>query len=230
MATNSNPLVGAAWGGQPQSPLGVTNPLQLPQSAEPTNSTNPFNISDPMTTKNIQRSLSLSNLQTGEDRNALIPQFAQLFGQYGGDAAGFFKQLMNLGSPYYQQKQSEGFTQGVNQNQNASAEARQKLNAQGYGSTPSGANAAMIGGMEMQGSNNLAEQYLQNLFQNEAMQVQGGTGLASMAQMFDPSKLTQQSSPTTPMQSPSLAEQFSQIVGSLSGAGYSTPSGGGATL
>lgn len=132
--------------------------------------------------------------------------------QYGGQAGDFFKNLMNLGSPYYQQKQLEGFQQGVQQNQNASAQAQEQLRAQGYGNTPSGANAAMIGGMNQAGSQSLAEQYLQNLFQNELMQGMGAQGITQLAGMFNPAQLLGGTSLGANVQAPSTFFQNMQSV------------------
>jgi len=133
--------------------------------------------------------------------------------------------LMNLGSPYYQQQQQAGFTQGVGQNQNAAAQAKQQLQSQGYGNTPSGANAAMIGGMAQQGSQNLAEQYLQNLFQNEAMQAQGASGISQLAGMFNPAQLLGGTSLGANVQAPSTFfqnfDQTAQGIAALLGGGSS---------
>ncbi len=169
----------------------------------------------------------LNNIIAGQMKNQLAPQFAQLMQQYGGQAGDFFKQLMNLGSPYYQQKQQEGFTQGVQQNQNAAGMAKQQLGAQGYGNTPSGANAAMIGGMQQAGSQSLAENYLQNLFQNEQMQAQGAAGLGQMAQLFNPTQLLGGTSLGSPVQSgPSFFNNFATMWNAIKPGG-STPVGGG---
>src|SRR5262249_17442159 len=137
---------------------------------------NPGGYSNPRGPYEIQRNVALNNIVAGQLKNQLAPQFAQLMGQYGKNAGDYFKQLTDLGSPYYRQHQAEAFTQGNKANQDASALAQQQLAARGFGNTPSGANAAMIGGMAMQGSQNLAEQYLQNLFNNEQMQFAGAQG------------------------------------------------------
>jgi len=190
MATN--PLIGAGWNVQPgmgQQNQMFGNPLSLPQQQQP--NTNPGGYSNPQGANEINRNMGLTNMMAGQMKNFLAPQFTQQMGQYGqqagntyGQVAPFFRNLMNLGSPYYQQKQLEGFQQGNQQNQNAAAMARQQLASQGYGATPSGANAAMLGGMQQQGAQNLAENYLQNLFQNENMQMQGAQGLGTLGQSF----------------------------------------------
>lgn len=201
MATN--PLIGSDWG-QQQSPMGMTNPINLPSVMQPGTPGirspgqnagrqvgwgNPGGFGNPLGPNEINRNLGLTNVLAGQMKNALAPQYAQLMGQYGGQAGDFFSQLMNFGSPFYRQKQTEAFQQGTQQNQNAMQQAVQQLAARGMGSTPSGTTAAMIGGMQQQGAQNLAEQYLQNLFQNEQMQMQGGQGLASLAQLFNPNQL-----------------------------------------
>src|SRR4029077_2316216 len=217
MSTVPNPLAG--WTGsninQPPPSLLNTTPISTT-----TPNLNPGNLENPTTNaKDILRNTGLTNLETGDLRNQLIPQFAKLFGQYGSGAADFFKKLMDLGGPFYQQKQREGFEQGVKSNQDAAAQARQRASAAGTGFTPSGSNVAMIGGMEEEGGKSLAEQFLQNLFQNENLQLQGGQGLAQIAAMFNPSQMTGQNV-TTPgsTQGPSAAEGVAQILGSLFGS------------
>lgn len=199
MATASNPLVGSGWGTQQNSnPFGSINPINMGGLQGPGGSNmsvlgsgagNPGGFSNPKGPHEINRNMGLENILSAQIKNQMAPQWAQLMNQYGQGAGDFFKQLMNFGSPFYKQKQQEAFTQGVGQNQNAQAMAQQQLRSQGYGSTPSGANAAMIGGMQQQGAQNLSEQYLQNLFQNEQMQLAGGQGLTSLAQLFNPNQL-----------------------------------------
>jgi hypothetical protein len=170
--------------------------------------------------------MGITNIQAGQFKNLLAPQMAALFSKYGTGAGDFFKQLMNLGSPYYQQKQTEGFNQGVQQNNNAAASAKQQIEAKGYGAAPSGAEAATIGGMEMQGSQNIAEQYLRNLFQNEQMQMAGAQGEAGVAGMFNPSPVLGGTSVGANVTAPSsFFQDFNQIMSSLSGAGGSTSGG-----
>jgi hypothetical protein len=232
MGSASNPLTGSSWGAAPQSPVqgGGASPFGTPWFSTPPN-TNPGGYSNPGGSNEINRNVGLTNIAAGQMKNQLAPEFAQLMQQYGGQAGQFFQNLMNLGSPFYQQQQQAGFTQGVQQNQNAAAQAQQQLRAQGYGNTPSGANAAMIGGMAQQGSQNLAEQYLQNLFQNEQMQALGAQGLQGMASMFNPSQLLGGTSAgANIVNQPSFFQDFNQIMSSLNGAGGQTSSGAGFAL
>jgi len=219
MGGMSNPLTGSSWDSspgqsQPQSPMQSSTPWlsQIPGN-------NPGGYSNPNGANEINRNMGLTNIQAGQEKNSLAPMFAQLMQQYGGQAGGFFQNLMNLGSPYYKQQQQAGFTQGVQQNQNAGSQAQQQLASQGYGNTPSGANAAMMGGMAMQGSQNLAEQYLQNLFQNENMQAQGASGLGQLAGTFNPGQLLGGTSVGANVQAPSTFfqdfAQTAQGVGSM---------------
>lgn len=224
MSTGSNPLAG--WTGsninQPPPSLTNTNPISVNAP-----NTNPGNLANPNSNiKDITRNTGITNLQTGDLRNQLIPQFAKLFGQYGGDAATFFQKLMDLGGPFYQQKQREGFEQGVQQNQNSAAMARQQASAAGTGFTPSGSNVAMIGGMNQQGGQSLAEQFLQNLFQNENLQMQGGQGLAQIAAMFNPSQMTGQNvSAPGSTQGPSASSSLNDIGGFIKSLFSGGPSG-----
>lgn len=242
MATN--PLIGAGWNVQPgmgnQNQNMFANPLSLPPQQQP--NTNPGGFSNPTGANEINRNMGLTNMMAGQQKNFLAPQFASQMGQYGQQAgntynqvAPFFRNLMNLGSPYYQQKQLEGFQQGNQQNQNAAAMARQKLNSQGLGYTPSGANAAMIGGMEQQGAQNLAEQYLQNLFQNENMQMQGAQGLGTLGQsfaglagMFNPTQLLGGTGIGSNVQAPpSFFQNFAQTLQALTNTGNQAAAGFG---
>lgn len=219
MSTSPNPFTGSSWSNAPTSPTTVSQTPWL--SAAP--NTNPGGYSNPGGANEINRNMGLTNIAAGQMKNQMAPFFAQLMQQYGGQAGDFFKNLMNLGSPYYQQKQLEGFQQGVQQNQNASAQAQEQLRAQGYGNTPSGANAAMIGGMNQAGSQSLAEQYLQNLFQNELMQGAGASGLSQLAGMFNPAQLLGGTGLGSNVQAPSTFFQdflqTAQGIGSLMGGG-----------
>lgn len=248
MASPANPLTGSGWGSSNPNqnmnagwlnsninpgqfgPLPSTpGPISPPQGAPGGTGTNPGGLANPFTNiKDITRNTGVENLMTGDLRNQLIPQFANLMTGYAGPAANFFSTLMNLGSPYYQQKQQEGFTQGVQQNQNAAAQARQGLQAQGYGYAPSGAMAAMLGGMNQQGAQSLSEQYLQNLFQNENLQMQGAQGLQGIASMFNPSGLFGNVSTPGSTQGPDAAQSVASILGSIFGSsGAKGVSGGG---
>jgi hypothetical protein len=233
MSSPSNPLTGGSWGNTPSqqgTTGGTSSILQTPWLSQPPN-TNPGGYGNPTGANEINRNVGLTNIQAGQMKNQLAPAFAQLMQQYGGQAGNFFTNLMNLGSPYYQQQQQAGFTQGVQQNQNAGAQAKQQLQSQGYGYGPSGANAAMIGGMAQQGSQNLAEQYLQNLFQNEQMQGAGAQGLAGLAQTFNPTQLLGGTAAGANIQpSSNFFQDFNSIASSLSGAGGQTASGAGVSL
>lgn len=194
MGGYSNPLVDSGWNSPNAapfnpSPIQIGTPGQGAFGQSGATFGNPGGYGNPRGNREIERNLGLSNIVAAQMKNQLAPQWAKLMGQYGQNAGNFFQNLMNFGSPFYKQKQTEAFNQGVQQNQNAMGQAQQQLRSQGYGSTPSGANAAMIGGMNQQGSQNLAEQYLQNLFQNEQMQLGGAQGEAGVAQMFNPQPL-----------------------------------------
>jgi hypothetical protein len=246
----SNPLIGSGWGSQPTSNQGQnqnmfsgTNPIQIPGApgvggpglsspgqgaGKATAYGNPGGFKNPLGNTEIGRNAGLNNIMAGQMKNQLAPQFANLMGQYGGAAGNYFSNLMNLGSPYYQQKQTEGFNQGVQQNQNAMAQAQQGLNASGYGFGPSGARAAMLGGMQQQGAQNIAEQYLQNLFQNEQMQNLGAQGMSSLAGMFNPTQLLGGTSVGTYSTQPqSFGQTFDQIMGGIGSILPKPPSGGG---
>ena len=68
----------------------------------------------------------------------------------------------------------------------------------------------------MAGAQNLATQFLQNLFQNEQTQLQGAQGLSGLAQMFNPSPLFGNVAVTGSTQGPSA---MGEISGLLQGAG-----------
>lgn len=216
MSSAPNPLTGSGW-----NPTPPTNPISLnPQYSTGEHGSfgggspsNPGNLGDFGSTGSLNKNLMLDNVVAGNLKNQLAPQFADLMGKYGGDAAAYFKQLMDLGSPYYKQRQQEAFTQGNQRNQDAQGQASEQLDAAGYGSGPSGAKAAMIGGMQTQGAQSLAEQYLQNLFQNENLQAQGASGMASMASLFNPTQLLEGTSlGTVPAPGQSGIQNFKDIA------------------
>jgi hypothetical protein len=224
MATSSlapNPFVGSSWdtAGPPPTMPGLT-PLTFPETSR---GFDPGNFANPKGSKELQQNMGITNILAAQQKNQLAPQFAKLMSQYGGDAGAFFKQLMDLGSPYYKQKQTEAATQGVARNEEARRASTEQVRAEGYGSTPSGASAAMIGGEAVAGAQSLAEQYLQNLFQNEQTQFAGAQGEQALAQLFNPTQLlggtaTGMSQSTT---SPSFFQDLNQTlsgVGSLFGA------------
>lgn len=193
-----------------------TGPLQLPAGPAGTpGSTNPYGFGK-IGGGAMAGNLAETNLQSGMYKNALAPLFAQMMFGTGGDAANFFKTLMNLGSPYYKEQQRASFEQGTNQGQNALAQAMQRLNASGYGAAPSGLQAAMLGGQATGQAQDLSQLFLQNLFQNEALQMQGAQGLSSLAQLFNPSSLLTGTNPNIQQPTNTAAEMMSGI-GQLAG-------------
>jgi hypothetical protein len=218
-----NPL-----GGQQQQPgaggvLGVTNPFQ----GQPGASGNPAGLDNPGTNiKDSWRNQSFLNTLEQQQRMGLANNFSTAMFGAANPAANFFKQLSDVGSPYYQQQQRASFDQGVRQNNNAAGQARQQLSAAGYGYTPSGTTAATIGEMANAGSQNLESTFLQNLFQNEQMQLAGAQGLGQLAALFNPGSLMQYTSPQS-TQGPSAASQFQEIASGLSSLFPKPQAGGG---
>lgn len=164
----------------------------------------------------LAANLAETNLQTGLYKNQLAPLFAQMMFGSAGPAQDFFKTLMNLGSPYYKEQQRASFEQGTNQGQNALAQAMQRLNASGYGAAPSGLQAAMLGQQATGQAQDLSQLFLQNLFQNEALQLQGAQGLSQLASLFNPSSLLTGISPQI-QQPTNTAAEIMGGIGSLAG-------------
>src|SRR5215475_150494 len=116
MATASNPLTGSSWGAPPTSGPWNFGPIQgVP---------NPAGYHDPIRTGELRQNMALENMRAAEFKNKLAPQVSHLMGQYGKGAGDFFQQLMSFGSPFDRQHQQEAFAQGVQQNQNAGAQAK----------------------------------------------------------------------------------------------------------
>lgn len=214
MSTMPNPLFGS-W-----TPPGTSGPTPPPPDM-PTN-TNPFGFGS-RGGGNLGANLAETNLQTGQAKNALIPYFTKLFSGATGPVADFYKQLMNLGSPFYQRKQQQTFEQGTKAGQDAAARSRQQLTASGAGYTPSGAGAAMFGGEAQAEAGNQEEAFLNNLFQNEQLQLMGAGGLSSLASLFNPATLaTSQITPSIQQPTNTGAEWLGaagQAMGGLFGAG-----------
>jgi hypothetical protein len=211
----NNPLLG--WAGSNINQASSSLPQAPTVTGPPTGAWgNPAGLENPGSNqKDNMRNEGYINVMLGQLREQLAPIWANLMTGYAAPAANYFNTLMNLGSPYYQQKQSAVFDQGVQQNQNAAAETQQQLASRGYGYTPSGVNAATMGAMNMAGGANLVQNYLNSLFQNEQLQATGAQGLSSLAQMFNPSGLFGNVEVTGSTQGPSFAEQFGQIAGGL---------------
>jgi hypothetical protein len=214
-------------GGAPApAPGGATTPSPA--------STNPFGgittpVPSPTGGGKLAGNLAQQNYETGVLRNQLLPIFAQLFGGAVGPAGDFFKKLMDLGSPYYQQQQEASFSSGVNNAQNTQAGANQRINASGYGAAPSGIEAAAAEEGAVGESQNLSQMYLANLFQNENMQALGAQGLASLAQLFNPANLTGQGTSSGIQQGQNTAAQIMSSIGQLAGGIFGSggiPTGG----
>ena len=213
----SNQLLG--WAGSNINQPAASGPFIAPSISGPPTGTwgNPGNLENPNSNlKDAMRNAGYLNVMQGQLRNELIPTFANEMFQLATPAANFFNTLMDLGSPYYQQQQAASFDQGVQQNQNAAAQAQQQLAARGYGNTASGANAAMLGAMNMAGAQNLAQNYLNNLFNNQQLQAGAAQALAQLAGLFTPAPLFGNIDITGSTQGPSAA---GQIAGLMSGAG-----------
>lgn len=217
----SNPLLG--WAGQNIN-QGSSSLPQAPTITGPPVGTwgNPGNLQNPGSNqKDNMRNEGLVNVQLGQLREQLAPIWANLMTGYAAPAASYFNTLLNLGSPYYQQKQAALFDQGLQQNQNAAALAQQQLASRGYGYTPSGTNAAMIGAMNTAGAANLVQNFLQSLFQNEQTQLQGAHGLSGLAGMFNPSGLFGNVDVTGSTQGPNTFAQTLEGIGSFLGGAAS---------
>jgi hypothetical protein len=234
MSTAGNPLVGS-WpnpgGVNPgPAPLPGTNPTLPAAPAGTPGTTDPYGQGS-RGGGNQGFNLAETNLQTGTYKNALLPLFSKLMFGAGGDAANFFKQLADLGSPFYKRKQQQTAEQGAKQASDASGQARQQIQASGTGYTPSGVGAAAFGGMAQAEAGNQEEAFLNNLFQNEQLQAMGAQGEAQIAQLFSPAQLTgQQISSSIQQPTNTGAEWLSSIASLLSGGGYSSSSGSSVTI
>jgi len=225
MSTMPNPLFGS-W--QPPGTTGAPPPLPAnpapPAIGAPAGkpgSTDPYGMGS-RGGGDLTANLAETNLQTGLTKNALIPYFTQLFSGATGPAVDFYKQLTNLGSPFYQRKQQASFEQGTKAAQDAAAQSRQRLQASGAGYTPSGAGAAMFGGEAQAEAGNQEEAFLNNLFQNEQMQALGAGGLSQLASLFNPSPLlTSQINPSIQQPTNTGAEWMQAASSLLPKGGYS---------
>jgi hypothetical protein len=217
-----NPLMG--WLGQTgvnPSQFGTVPPTpaapQGPAGAGP-GTTNPYGFGS-MGGGASNANIGENVIQQGLYRNALMPLFSQQMFGLAGPAGQYYNQLMNLGSPYYQQQQRASWENVGQQSQSAAAQARQQLMAAGAGYTPSGAAAGMFGGMGQAEAGNQAQAFLQNLFQNEQLQMAGAQGLAGLAALFNPAQLTGQTQ-QLPQPPPNTAAQIMGAIGSLLGGAF----------
>lgn len=217
MSTPPNPLTGS-WPGMPSnfptpSPVNI-GPTSGPQAGAPGGALNPFG-QGARGSGDFTYNLAGQNLLTGEWRNKLIPLFQQMMLGGAQPAMQGFLNLANLGSPFYQQKQRQSFEAGTQAGQQAAAQARQGIAAQGAGYTPSGVGAAALGGIGVGQAQNQAETFLQNLFQNEQLQLGGLQGLAQLASLFNPAQLTGQSTQATFQQPTNTGAEWLNAAASL---------------
>ncbi len=201
-----------------QSPFGNPSNQQLNQAAGSTqfgNPLNPLGFSNPQGALEGERNLNAQNLAGKAYSQRLAPMFAKSMFGAAGPAENFYGNLMNLGSPYYQQHQTASFGNALNDYSNAYAQASNQLRGQGLGYGPTGANVAMLGGMGQGFAQDAASQYLQNLFQNENLQMQGAQGLGQMASLFQPAPLLGGMPVSQLGTNPSWTSQFAQFAGGL---------------
>lgn len=219
MASASNPLVGSAWGGNAPNPINqslfqLPTPTQVQQPQTISQQTgNPGGLPNPATNeKDASRNQAYLNTILEQQKSQLIPQFTNQMFSTLTPAAQTYANFANAGSPYYQQQQQSVFNQGVLQNQNAQALAKQQLGAAGYGYSPSGATAGMIGGMNQQGAQNLVQNYLQTLFNNANLMLAGAQGLGQIGAQYNPAGLFGYSSPQS-TQGPDYSSLLSSAMG-----------------
>lgn len=196
------------------------SPVSVPSAAGTPGSQNPFGQGS-RGGGDQTYNLAETNLQSGLLKNFLASPFAQRMFGNADQATQFFKTLMNLGSPYYKEQQRSSLEAGVNAAQNTAAGSKARLNAAGYGAAPSGLEAATIGEEATGEATNLAQTFLQNLFQNENLQLSGAQGLTGIAQLFNPSPLLTGTNPNIQQPTNTAAETISG-VGSLIGGLFGT--------
>ncbi len=191
---------------------------------------NPLGVNHPTRQSSITANLGAENIITAQMKNLLAPMFANMMMGYAQPAGKVFGQFANLGSPFYQQKQRQSWEQGVGQANAATGQAREQIASKGYGYAPSGLEAGMLGGAATGESGNLATNFLQNLFQNEQLQLQGAQGLSGLAGMFQPQGLMGGTS--TPF-GQSQASQFGDMakgISDLLNAWWGNSGGGAAEI
>jgi hypothetical protein len=217
----ANPGTAASGGMPAASPFGNT---QI-GAAAPTGGSygNPGGLGNWTSPNSVAKNIGITNLQTGQERNQLIPAFSNNMFSAAGPAIDFYKQLMDPNSPFARFFQRASWEQGVKQSSDAGAQARQNIRASGYGYTPSGVEAASLGDQSRGMSSTLISNFLSNLF---SMPEAGAQGLQQLAALFNPAQLTGQATPTGQMQqTPTFMQNFTNLLNSLSGA---TTAGSGA--
>lgn len=165
----------------------------------------------------ITNSAYLNNI-LGQQRSNIGNSMANTMFGYAAPAGGYYQNLMNLGSPYYNQQQRASFENAAQNYGNTMAQARQQAQAAGLGYGPSGANVGMMGNQATNFSQNLTQNYLQNLFQNEMLQLQGAQGLGGLAGQFNPAGILSSSLPigqNSATQAPSYMSGSGGLLGGI---------------
>lgn len=110
-------------------------------------------------------------------------QMAQMFPQFMTDASqltNFYTPYMSSGSPFLKNIQAANAGQTAQQYSNAAGTLRNQMQGQGIGFGPSGATAAVLGGLGGQAASQTASNYLQNLLNNENLKFQAAQGMSGV--------------------------------------------------
>src|SRR5216684_1884062 len=149
--------------------------------------------------------------QTTQENAQEFSQMEQLF----QTLTPFFEQYMGKGSPILNQVQAGAAQDTQHQFDAASAETRQKVNAQGYGGADSGTAAGAEGDLEAARATVASGTFLQNLLANEAVKFQSANSLKEMMSTLKPNQ--QPPANPTPTTSPfsAIGEGITKIAGAL---------------
>lgn len=153
------------------------------------------------------------------EQNAIAQQEQNNRNQAFQQAESFYTPYTKQGSPFLSNIQAQGAGQTAQQFGNAAGQLRESMQTSGMGYGPSGTTGAALGQLGQQAAQGSAQNYLQNLLNNEQLKFQAQQGITNAA---NGPQLTPNST-IVPNQTGSSVNAFGQAVGNLANQNSSTP-------
>ena len=152
-------------------------------------------------------------------------EFSNLMSIFG-QLQPFFSQYMGKGSPLLNQVQSQSTANTSNQFAGNAAQEGEELKGSGFGASPTGTGAGVMGQNYAAEAQASSGNFLKNLLANEQMKFQAAQGLSNLGAMMKPGQTNYVSQ--DPTASNPLGVAAGMVSGAINGAQNSTANGGNA--
>lgn len=147
------------------------------------------------------------------EQNSIAQQEQNNRNQAFQQAESFYTPYTKQGSPFLSNIQAQGAGQTAQQFGNAAGQLRESMQTSGLGYGASGTTGAALGQLGQQAAQGSAQNYLQNLLNNEQIKFQAQQGITNAA---NGPQLTPNST-IVPNQTGSAVNAFGQTLGTLGG-------------